>query len=719
MKRPSGPTLLALASGVVALGCLVARAFEPLRLNWGDPWSDSNVLTALNYSYEYGFLKTSFTDVLDVGPLTDESYRYTHYPPLAEIFYGCVHKVVGHVPIGVYRLFGIAVSGLGLSFVFRYVRELVDELTAGFTVLFWCTSVFWHMYADSIHQAPFVQAGGFAALYFFARYGREGGVANLRKAALGVFVAFGCSYDYFIFLPLALAVTALRFGKRPWARDMRAAVAWLAGGAIAAFTLKSIFVIGAIGLHEFKQDLVFQFFERATTKYSEDYREGLFIIFGWRMASMFTPLFLPLVGCYAVAFALRRSSEGVWKLDWRNPVLPFLAGVPFFFVFSQLAASQLLATQVLLPAYALSFGTLGATLWRRRGAMRALAAVGATAIVLYQGHSLFSFRRSFLPDADARAVRGYLEEHDKADFVISNIMADGHVQAYFGRHFFPVGDSNYASSCRDFYRWIFSRTSVETYHVVFFTEPESRFIDKSLWPLMANDGRWRTIGDPFHNQAQAYGSIWAYDDRALACLEAGEAKREVQFGQMVVYSLHRKVLVPPEQLPTKPTLRVDYGEPASDPYKIRGFSERLKTPEGETFAWARGYLGCDLGTACRSVLTKRGPEFRGPPITQQGLTALPLPASCGYSATLKVFSALENQTIRIIVNGHDVASFPPAPAFKQRDLTFRMEPSALVSDQAQMLAVDYGIRREDWGVGLAMMSLVLVPDASCPSLPAN
>ncbi len=702
MKRPSGPTLLALASGL-------------LGLNWGDPWSDSNVLTAMNYSYEYGFWKTSFTDVLDVGPLTAESYRYTHYPPLAEIFYGCVHKIVGHVPIGVYRLFGIAVSGLGLTFVFRYVREMSDELTAALAVLFWSTSVFWHMYADSIHQAPFVQAGGFAALFFSARYCQTARRSDLWKAVAGVFVAFMCSYDYAMFLPLALVLTSLRFRKPAWSRPMWGAVGWLAVGALGAFALKSAFVIGAIGLHEFKQDLVFQFFERATTRYSDDYREGLFVIFAWRTASMFTPLFLPLMGYFLLRFLLVRAKQGTGRREWQNPALLFAAGIPFFFVFSQLAASQLLAAQVLLPAYAVGFASAAAALLRRGLVGRVVATVGVAAIVLYQGYTLFSFRRSYLPDADARSVRQYLTEHDDADFVFSNVMADGHVQAYFGRHFVPVAESKYPVSCQDFYYQVLNHTSGDTYHAVMFTEPESRFIDKSLWVLLAPEGRWRTFGDPIHHPVEAYGVISDYDDRSLACLEHVNAKQVAHFGQMVVYEIHRADVIRVDHMVTQGTLRVDYGDVSSEPYKIRAFSERLKTPAGNGFAWARGYGGCDVGSGCRTVLTKRGPEFRGPPITQRSLTGLRLAASCGYTGKVRVFSAVEGQTLKVFVNAHVVATYPPVPAFQERDLVFRLEPKDLHADRFQLFAVDYGIRRDDWGVGLAMMSLVLTPDANCPA----
>ncbi len=336
------------------------------------------------------------------------------------------------------------------------------------------------------------------------------------------------------------------------------------------------------------------------------------------------------------------------------------------------------------------------------------------AVVAYQGHTLFSFRRSFLPDTDARAVRAYLAANDQADFVASNIMADGHVQAYFGRHFFRVADDPRPQGCRDFYRWMFSQLSVDTFHAVFFTEPESRFIDKSLWPLMANDGQWAALGDPFHHQAEAYGAIWGYDDRIRACFDEVHADVKAQYGQMTIYAIHREQVMAPPTYPSEVALRIDYGEPSSDPYKLRGFSERLRTPEGEGFAWARGYTGCDGPGSCRTVLTKREVEFRGPPMTHQGLTALVLPATCGYSAKVRVFSALEGQHLRVVVNGHDVAAFPPAPAFDQRDLAFRMAPSVLRQDGVQLVGVDFEKRREDWGVGLAMMNMVVTPDPDCP-----
>src|SRR5215468_6765884 len=105
---------------VITFGYLLLHAREPLRLSIGDPWSDANVLSSINYVKQYGFLETSFTDILDIGPLTADSYRYIHYPPLAEITYGAIAKYLGVSDIGTLRLFAIGFSALAMWLLYHY-----------------------------------------------------------------------------------------------------------------------------------------------------------------------------------------------------------------------------------------------------------------------------------------------------------------------------------------------------------------------------------------------------------------------------------------------------------------------------------------------------------------------------------------------------------------------------------------------------------------------
>ena len=155
---PRSLKLAALLVIALSFGYLLKHSQEPLRLNIGDPWSDANVLSSLPYVRDYGFLETSFTDILDVGPLTQESYRYTHYPPLAEILYGTLHGYLGVDSIGTMRLFSIAFSALAMWFLFLYVRRTYDEPVAYIATMLWSCNLLWMMYADSIHQAPIMQA---------------------------------------------------------------------------------------------------------------------------------------------------------------------------------------------------------------------------------------------------------------------------------------------------------------------------------------------------------------------------------------------------------------------------------------------------------------------------------------------------------------------------------------------------------------------------------
>lgn len=165
---------IGLSAALGSIVWLLLGAFQPLRLNWGDPWSDANVLTTLEYSAKYGFWRTSFTDVLDIGPLSAESYRYTHYPPLAEITYGLVRKVAGKADIGLYRVFAIGFSFATLYFVNAYVTRLFGGLAAACATTFFATNALFLQYADSIHQAPLLGCTSFAALTVTARFVEDG-----------------------------------------------------------------------------------------------------------------------------------------------------------------------------------------------------------------------------------------------------------------------------------------------------------------------------------------------------------------------------------------------------------------------------------------------------------------------------------------------------------------------------------------------------------------
>ena len=127
--------------------------------------------------------------MLDVGPLTKDSYHYTHYPPLAEITYGAIGKYLGVSLIGIYRLFALVFSGLAMWFLYLYARRMWSDSVAVIATALWQGSLMWLLYADSIHQAPIFQLATFGGLV-----GLERAITTHERrfyvaAALG---AFGC-----------------------------------------------------------------------------------------------------------------------------------------------------------------------------------------------------------------------------------------------------------------------------------------------------------------------------------------------------------------------------------------------------------------------------------------------------------------------------------------------------------------------------------------------
>lgn len=111
-------------------------------------------MTAGRFFANEGFLATSFTPVIDVMPLDELSYRYTHYPPLAEILNGAVQWVTGSDSLAMFRLIFVGFSALSVLFFFRYVRRVWGERVAWIASALFATNSLWLKYADCIHSHP-------------------------------------------------------------------------------------------------------------------------------------------------------------------------------------------------------------------------------------------------------------------------------------------------------------------------------------------------------------------------------------------------------------------------------------------------------------------------------------------------------------------------------------------------------------------------------------
>jgi hypothetical protein len=606
---------------------LFAHSQEPLRLDIGDPWSDANVLCSINYVKDYGFMKTSFTDVLDVGPLTRDSYHYTHYPPLAEITYGAIGKYLGVDSIGIYRLFALTFSAAAMWFLFLYARRMYGDTVALVAAALWQGSLIWLLYADSIHQAPIFQLSTFGCLCALER-----AIATRMKrfyvgAALASFACFLTSYDGWLFLPAAVLFTVWKKSGNPFARGNRHFVAICAAGCVAALVAKSIFVIGAVGWHEFVSDLHFQFLERSGSTFDRALSSP------WpTLERRFTQVLSPLVWvtiAFYVVRAVRAPSIRAVLDDGATWMLVCALG--FLSLFSELAATQMLPTQVMLPFYSIGTALIVERMLARSLRWRILAMAW---IVTALGWGAFFFARiprAVMPPSEVAAVNEYLKAHDHNDFVLNNLMASGQIQWGFQRHDFALPsaaegpEADYTAQL-DMYG-AFKLLNTDSMTGIVFKDPDALYIDKSLWPLVAANRMWSITGAPYFWSAKAHRQIGIYDKRIVAGLHAVDAERVLELPHIDVYRIDRdKVLA-----------RLAAAVPAKTFLDITGSSS---TPQ-RLLGWGSYIVGASEcpnppGMPCKTVLTKRGIEIPDAIDRRRGELMIRVPDSCDLHLRIRL-----------------------------------------------------------------------------------
>jgi hypothetical protein len=637
---------LLLGAIAIAFAYLLWHAREPLRLNIGDPWSDANVLTSINYVKSDGFLATSFTDILDVGPLTKDSYRYIHYPPLSEIFYGAVGKYLGVSDIGTFRLFAFAFSALAMWLLFSYVRRLYSHRVALIATALFCTSLLWMMYADSVHQAPVMQCTGFLALWGLVHAMETRQRRHYAAMIAGSFGCFFASYDYYLFLPTAVLVTVYLKAGNPFARGNRHFVALCALGCLLAIAAKCLCVIGAVGWDEFVADLRLQFLERATGSLDRKFTSAMPTIVR-RLTLVFTPLAW-ITAAYHVVKALRAPSlaaaiktTAVWML---------VPAVAFLYLFVQLAASQMLASQVLLPFYAVGSALLFDRMLDGSALRRQLAYAWLVAAPLWSFYYMVAHPRSVLDRDDVAKTNVYLAAHDDNDFVLSNLLSDGHIQVSFQRHSWPALDAKDASTTPPEMMHLFQITGAERVHEIVFTGPDSRFIDKSLWQLAMPRRLWAVTGWPHMYRTKTNAVIGEYDSRVLDNLEAVKAEKVLQLTNYAVYRIERATVMAILAGAVPTVSRIDFASASAQLHKLSGWTSPRMLQDG-TFASPIFEMERCPMPRCRTTLTKLG--VRIPDVTAVPAAQLMIRADPACDLRL-VFTFAKVSHARFSVNGFAV-----------------------------------------------------------------
>ncbi|HEY5934379.1 MAG TPA: glycosyltransferase family 39 protein [Kofleriaceae bacterium] len=652
--------ILLLGSIAIAFLYLLVHSREPLRLNIGDPWSDANVLSSINYVKSDGFLATSFTDILDVGPLTEDSYRYIHYPPLAEIFYGAVGKYLGVSDIATYRLFALTFSSLALWLLFSYVRRLYSDRVALVATGLFGTSFFWLMYADSIHQAPVMQCTGFLALWGLIRAIETGLRRHYAAAILGSFACFFTSYDYMLFLPVAVLFTLWVKRGNPFARGNRHFVALCAAGCAMGIVVKCLCVIGAVGWTEFVADLRLQFLERATSTHDRHFTSAIPTMIR-RITLVFTPLAW-ITFAYHVIKAVRAQSlvaalkdTALWML------FPALA---FLYVFAQLAASQMLASQVLLPVYAIGSALIIDRMFEGRALMKRLAYAWIVVAVVWSFFFMFTHPRSVLDRDDVAKTNAYLAANDHNDFVMSNVMSDGHIQASFERHYWAALDADDTTVAPLQMMRVFELTGSDYVHEIIFHDVDSRFIDKSLWPLALRRQWWSVTGWPHLYRKKTNSVIAEYDKRVQANLKAVRATKVLALNNYSVYRVDRATVlgILAERIPV--VTHIDFKSLTSHRHVIMGWSNPYLMKDTRIPVTSIGGFGrCPVAktdpkaNACKTILTKFGLKMKYEEIIPTGQLHVRLERSCDLQLTIQL--ALPG-AMRIEMNGFTAT---PPPGF--------------------------------------------------------
>jgi hypothetical protein len=415
-------------------------------------------------------------------------------------------------------------------------------------------------------------------------------------------------------LPIAAAVTIYLKAGNPFARGNRHILALCALGCLLGIVVKCLCVIGAVGWDAFVADLRLQFVERATSSLDRKFSSALPTMVR-RITLVFTP-FAWITATYHVLKALRAPNvvaaikgTAVWMLI---PALVFL------YLFIQLAASQMLASQVLLPFYAIGSALVVDRLLDGSQLRRRLAVAWLVAAPLWSFYFMVTHPRAVLDRDDIAKTRAYLRANDHNDFLMSNVMSDGHIQYAFERHSWAALDDNDVSGSAHEMMRVFEISGADHVHEVIFTGPNSRFIDKSLWPLAMPRGLWAITGWPHMYRSKSNAVIADYDRRVLKNLKAVQAKKVLQLKNYAVYRVDRDATMEliAEEVPR--VSHIDFASVNAGRHQLSGWGMQRMMEDGRLASPIWEMERCPE-KRCRTILTKLGirmPEVKTLPMAQ-------------------------------------------------------------------------------------------------------
>ena len=431
-----------LCAVVVFVYCAI-HAFDPPRLNWGDPGSDYNVMTAGRNFQHYGFLKLHLTPhLLDAASMTpaDRALIYTHYPQLPDLVNGVERAVFGMSELAQFRLVALCFSFGALFFVYALVAAYWSRPTAESALALWVVNPLWIQHADYLHHSPLAFFFGAGSVYFLSRHFRadEQPVRYAVLSGVFLFLAFLSSYDFWFLVPLLLAAVTLGHHRRLNVAGVRllAALGVCALAAIAFKWATNAWALG--GIQGWLADLRYQVTERSTNDAVKTaYVSGIAPTAIGRIERYFSILFFVVTAAWLAA-ALWRKRVEAWlktRLPSTNPLVVLAATLPFLCLFTELWVEQVYPTLLLIPFYAIACGALIVALVGAPS--RALRMVGAALFVALMANSLdedVTFKKAFF---DPQAIASLKAELDSVSVpgqhILVNHVFDGAYRYYFNR----------------------------------------------------------------------------------------------------------------------------------------------------------------------------------------------------------------------------------------------------------------------------------------------
>ena len=555
------PILRVFLLGCIAItfGYLLLHAREPLRLNLGDPAADARVLASISSSSSERSLVT--------------------------VVYGAIGKL-GISEVGTLRLFALVFSALAILLLFQYARRIWTDTVALIATALFTTSLAWMMYADSIHQAPITQAAGLLGLWGLVRAIETRQRRHHAAAFFGACACFLTSPDYWLFLPAAVLFTVhVKLGN-PFARGNRRLVALCLSGCIAGLLVKALLTSGAG--HELTSPL-----STLLRRYTLGFSPLFWVTFAhttWR-------------GVRAPSLTAVLEDGVTWML---------VVAVLFVGVFSQRAGAGMLGAQVLLPFYAIGSAILIARLLEHGRLRRWLAFAWLGSAPVWSFWVMFHHPRSVLDRDDVARVSAYLAANDHNDFVMSNLISDGPLEAAFQRHSWAALDAADTTDARLKMLDMFETTGTDYIDAVIFTTPDSRFVDRSLSQLAVRRRLSSVTGWPHLRRSKAYGIIREYDKNVLANLVAVNAKKVLELSNFDVYRIDRASVLEAAGKSIRVVREIDFGGLAAKKHTLLGWGEPWLLPTSAIAVTSiEGYTPCPHGglpggNVCKTMSTDTG-----------------------------------------------------------------------------------------------------------------